>query len=289
LAGWAVATHWQPTPLLALPSTGVDTAGDGLPDSQEVILGTDPLSPDTDHDGYGDGEELALQTYPGDSSSVPRGLALSIGMTARGEGNRIKIFTAILDTDGSVADNTIRFGALVAGSVVPLNFDRMPGVTSGHAVGTKGGRLFLMEFEVPRGAFKSNKAITYFAVVGSPGSTAYASADKIDIFKQDGVVILRHILTSPGVSMDPGTSQTPGTTIHQPIPPDGDGGIPIGWEPGQVCFQETAIVGSSGSIVTHEVISADCEDGWDTYCATDCAGTVGSSYQTIDTGVLLGG
>lgn len=289
IAGWAIGTRWEPTPLKALTWNGTDTDLDGLPDSQEVVLGTDPLDADTDNDGYGDGEELALQTDPLSFADTPRGLALSIGMVARGEGSRIKIFTAILDPDGSMANNTIRFGVLIDGELRPLNFDVQRGNNTGNATGAMGGPLFLMEFEVPRRMFKRHKEVTYFAAIGSPGSSAYASADKVDLFKRDRMIIMRNILTDPQLAIDPNATQTPGTTIHQPIPTEGDGGVPIDWEPGQVCFQETVVVGASGAVVSHEVISAECVEGWDTYCASDCAGTVGNSYQTIDTGVLLGG
>ena len=289
VAGWAVGTRWEPTPLKAQPWNGTDTDQDGLPDSQEVVLGTNPLLADSDHDGYGDGEEFALKTDPMNFADTPRGLSLSIGMVARGEGSRTKIFTAILDPDGSMANNRIRFGVLLDGVIYPLEFDVQRGSNTGQASGVKGGPLFLMEFEVPKRALKRHTEVTYFAAVGVPGVSTYASAAKVDLFKHDGVIIMRDILTDPQLALDPNFTQTPGTTIHQPIPPDDGGGVPIDWEPGQVCYQETVIVGASGAVVSHEVISADCVDGWDTYCASDCAGTVGSSYQTIDTGVLLGG
>ena len=289
VAGWAVGTRWEPAPLMAHNWNGTDTDQDGLPDDQEVVMGTDPLSADTDHDGYGDGEEFALQTDPLDYNDVPRGLALSIGMVARGEGSRVKIFTAILDPDGGMARNSIRFGALLDGELRSVNFNSQRNHHTGHAVGLKGGRLCLMEFEVPRGIFERYQEVTYFAAVGEPGANAYTSADKVDLFKHNGVVVMRDILMDPQSAIDPNASQTPGTTIHRPIVPGGDGGLPIDWEPGQVCYQETTVVGSSGAVVSHEVISAECVEGWDTYCASDCAGTVGSTYQTIDTGVLLGG
>ena len=36
----------------------VDTDGDGLLDTEELELGTDPTNPDTDGDGLTDGEEV---------------------------------------------------------------------------------------------------------------------------------------------------------------------------------------------------------------------------------------
>ena len=39
---------------------GTDTDNDGLPDWQEIILGSDPTNPDTNGDGIWDGDALAL-------------------------------------------------------------------------------------------------------------------------------------------------------------------------------------------------------------------------------------
>ena len=42
----------------------LDTDGDGIPDEDEIRLGTNPFDPDTDHDGYPDGLEIALGSDP---------------------------------------------------------------------------------------------------------------------------------------------------------------------------------------------------------------------------------
>ena len=53
-------------------STVPDMDGDGLRDRLEKRLGTDPLNPDTDGDGFGDGEEvLVTETDPLDSQDFP--------------------------------------------------------------------------------------------------------------------------------------------------------------------------------------------------------------------------
>ncbi|NND66439.1 MAG: S8 family serine peptidase, partial [Halioglobus sp.] len=51
--------------------TNPDTDGDGLTDSQENSLGTDPFDPDTDGDGHGDGVEVIAGHDPLDPLDYP--------------------------------------------------------------------------------------------------------------------------------------------------------------------------------------------------------------------------
>jgi phosphatidylserine/phosphatidylglycerophosphate/cardiolipin synthase-like enzyme len=48
-----------------------DTDDDGLLDGEEVAMGIDPLNPDTDGDGHEDGDEIAAGSDPKDPASVP--------------------------------------------------------------------------------------------------------------------------------------------------------------------------------------------------------------------------
>jgi hypothetical protein len=49
----------------------VDADGDGLLDSEEVTLGSDPALADSDGDGYEDGAEFDANTDPTDSADKP--------------------------------------------------------------------------------------------------------------------------------------------------------------------------------------------------------------------------
>jgi hypothetical protein len=49
----------------------VDSDGDGLLDSEELALGTDPDATDSDGDGTDDGDEVAENTSPTDAEDSP--------------------------------------------------------------------------------------------------------------------------------------------------------------------------------------------------------------------------
>jgi nitrous oxidase accessory protein NosD len=51
--------------------TKLDTDGDGLDDYLEIVAGSDLLNPDTDSDGYFDGEEYRFGSSPTNSTSFP--------------------------------------------------------------------------------------------------------------------------------------------------------------------------------------------------------------------------
>jgi hypothetical protein len=46
------------------PNDSIDSDGDGIPDKEEKILGTNPNNPDTDGDGVSDYQELIMGTDP---------------------------------------------------------------------------------------------------------------------------------------------------------------------------------------------------------------------------------
>ena len=71
------ATTVAPTtaaPTTEAPTTAApapDSDSDGIPDAQELLLGTDPAHPDTDRDGHYDGYETAFGLDPLDNLDFP--------------------------------------------------------------------------------------------------------------------------------------------------------------------------------------------------------------------------
>lgn len=280
-------SSWDPPTIQAMDLKVLDRDRDGIPDRQEKILGTDPLVQDTDGDGFSDGEELALHTDPTDAGEVPKMAGLSIGMTARGDGGKLKVFLVVHYTDGTLGNKTLRFGAMANGRILGLSVDHLLPMAKIKIVrGLNGGALYTMDIEFPEQVVAHYGAITLFAAVGISGQGSYTSASKVDLSMKDGIVMLRRYIAPPSLGAQ---SQVPGTTIHQPIPTGGEGAIPIDWEPGAICLQVSEVVGVSGAVVHHEIVRANCEKGWDSYCEAGCENTAEGVYSTVDTGVLLGG
>jgi hypothetical protein len=77
-------------------------------------------------------------------------------------------------------------------------------------------------------------------------------------------------------------------TIYMPLPLS-EGDNPVNWVPGEICVQQSSPVGSAGAVLTQEVTSAECQDGWEAACPPSCASSVGTTFTTIDPAVLIGG
>ena len=276
-----------PTALAASDPQVLDTDGDGLPDRQEVVIGCDPTLLDTDFDGFTDGVEVALQTDPTLFEDAPETCDLSVGMSARGEGGKLKVFTVLHLRDGNLDDEFVRFGVLIGTELVNLPLHRLAPYMVTHTVPTPGGgALYTIDMEVPTSLVEVTGATTIFAVVGVSGQGRFVQFAKVDLSLIKGVIALR-MPYSPG-SGGPGAVPE-GAPILRPIPPDGEVGVPVDWEAGKVCFQLSEVVGTIGSSVVHQVVYAECESGWDTYCEPDCEGTVHSTFITVDPGSLIGG
>ena len=70
----------------------LDSDADGLLDTEEVDLGTDPTNPDSDGDTYEDGYELTSYTDPTDASDHPYAGGWEIGACRHdltGTGNNV--------------------------------------------------------------------------------------------------------------------------------------------------------------------------------------------------------
>jgi hypothetical protein len=284
-----LAPGLRPEPLLAAAAPDLfDTDGDGIPDAQELVLGTSQYVADTDGDGAPDAEEVARGSRPLDPNSVP-GPAVSaeaaVGMTARGENGSLRLFLALYAEDGEFAQRVLRLGVLANGQVISVPFHRFIPLADVRDVSIgANAKVRTIDLELNPVFVHTFGAATFFAALGQHGVPSYGAAAKVDLYSVEQTLMLRRdpVLASAGGSSN-------GGSMRQPIPTSGPSAVPVTWQPGMICYQRSSIMGIVGAKVVHEVVSAVCLSGWDTYCPTDCSTSVGATFETIDPATLIGG
>lgn len=292
VAGAALVPGLAPEPLHASPFFDpFDVDSDGIPDTQEFVLGTSQFVADSDGDGYLDAEELARGTNPQEPNDFPARVgvgALRIGMTARGENGQLRLLLALYSEAGTFNTSVLRIGALANGFVVSVPFHRLlPYAEMRDVQLPNGGMVRTLDIELSPAYVHMFGATTFFVAVGAQGSLSYHSAAKVDLYSVENTLLMRR---EPSASQQPGgTTPTGGGSLRQPIPTTGPGGVPATWSPGQICYQRSSVTGMIGPKVLHEVVLANCLSGWDTFCPADCSASVGDTYETIDPAALIGG
>jgi hypothetical protein len=264
-----------------------DADGDGLSTVLERVLQTDPYRADSDKDGYCDAEELARGSSPIDTLDTPLPSDSGMALAARWEGGELRVALVLYYVDGTLENKELRFGAL-------LGNDHLVDVSTAHLLqgatlrtrptSSGSGEIAILDFRLPTGAIHSFRKVTLFATMSVFGQGSVSAAAVIDFFvTPDGVLMQKSSALSRMFAGSGG-----GTDFYQPLLPGGE--LPIGWMPGRICQQTTEIVASSNGIVTTRVNSADCADGWDSYCSPpECKGSVGDEYATVDPLGLVGG
>lgn len=269
--------------LQAAPNPGLDQDGDGLPDAQEAVLGLLPMTVDSDGDGFGDGEEVARQSDPLNDQSVPQSGGISASLSARGEGSSLRLVISIHEPAGEVGFAKVRIGALTSQGVVSVPIGRfLPLADIYEAGGVDDATVTVVDIPLHANFVHANHHVTFFLAAGNSSDVVYSAASKIDVQSSDGVLLMLRPADSSIQSLQ-------GGSIRQPIPPPSAPSIPTTWIPGAVCFQRSVTVGGNGAVVVKQVVEANCIQGWDTFCASDCSSSVGSTFETIDPAALIGG
>ncbi len=270
-------------------SAGVGAAdfdSDGLSDAQELLLGTFPYVADSDEDGFGDGEEIARQSDPRDIYSIPVGAAVSANLTARGEGSALQLVMLVYEPSEDVGDSFVRLGALRGGQVTTVPMARFASfMTYSSIPASDGGQLISIELPVHPSFVEVADQVTFFLAAGNTVAQSYTASAKVDISSVEGILLMQRF----GAAQTQVQASQGGGSVRQPIPGSSSPSIPGSWVPGSICFQRSAVVGGNGPVMLHQVIEADCLQGWDTFCVSNCSAALGSTYETIDPIALIGG
>jgi hypothetical protein len=271
-----------------------DPDGDGLVNAQETVLGTNRFLADTDGDNFSDLEELARKTSPHFSESIPHGSRMAVGMSARGNGHELHALISFYLPDGRLQNKVFKAGVLVGSRTIVLSQDYLlnHAVLSLHAARDPNARIATLDLPIEPRFVHYFGHMTVFATLGNASQGIVQAADSILLIAIGPMIVLQmadpRVLgtgsLSGGGGGGSGGSSNVGS-IYVPLGADEPGN----WTPGEVCVQQTSVIAVSGAMVTMEVTSAECEDGWDGFCPSSCAATVGNTYTTIDPVALIGG
>lgn len=261
-----------------------DFDGDGLSDAQEEALGLQPFLADSDFDGFNDGEEIARQSDPFDEWSTPNSTDISASITAHGGDTTLRLVIVMHEPAGEIGNSKVRIGALTEQGTVSVPLDRFIAFADIlTSTGTDGSQVTSVDIPIHSGFVHANEHVTFFLAAGNKHQPIFSAAAKVDVMSTDNVLLLlRPVATSS-------TSFQQGGSIRQPIPPRSSPSVPTSWVPGAICFQRSITVGGNGATVLKEIIEAECLQGFDSYCASDCASSVNTTFRTIDPGVFIGG
>lgn len=268
-----------------------DPDSDGLNNAQEKVLGTSPLKIDSDGDGFSDLEEVSRNSDPTLSTNTPLPANLDLGMSARGEVGENRILIALYLGDGNEQNKELHVGVAVAGHQFLLDPEEYSEGSTLRLLPARNPAAKILVFDFP---FDLQLVHTYgclsvFATVNIVGDPQVLAAAALDFAGVDGIPCLNVLTSRQRVARPAMLGAVSGGSIYTPIPPGGDGSIPLTWAPGEVCYQTSAPVAAYNGIIVHEVIDAECISDWDGYCRSDCTSSVGSTYETFDPLGLVGG
>lgn len=264
---------------------GADYDQDGLSDTTEIVLGTLPDVVDTDGDGIGDLEEVARRSDPLDLASTPGLAPLSVGTYSFVENGFLVFHAAVYVDDGDVSGLDFELGVVLNG--MPVTVSRRT-----YANGTIGflypspqdpkDLILVLALPVPTSLVSQLGQFDVYSIVRDNGPLQRAPAISVSSILDTGAGLME-IAPAPG----PISANKGGGIVYRPL--TGDGSVPPGAVPGQICWQNISAVGSSGSNIVYEVERASCES-FDGYCSPGaCAAKVGTSIHLPDPGAILGG
>jgi hypothetical protein len=276
--GYLFGLSFEEGQLAAAPLGSADLDGDGLVDVQESILKTNAFAADSDGDGYSDLEEFSRGSDPTLITDIPVVSNGSVAMTGRVQSGVFRAVTALYVPGGSLVGASVSFGALIGGTLVPLdplllfagaNLSIVP-------TGTGSDAIYLLETPIPESLVLALGNSAIYATYSPPGATTVETASAINLMAINGVV----------TQITGGTGGT-GTT-YRPLSDDPD--IPATWTPAQVCVQNLSTVGVVGAVLQQQVDSAACESlETNAYCPPDCSNLTGTTQEIIDPLGLIGG
>lgn len=274
-----------------------DPDADGLTNLQETVLGTNRFQADTDGDGYSDLEELARKSSPIFAESTPANARMRVGMSCAGGESRLHALIALYLPDGTLRNKSVKAGIIVGDRAIPIS----DAYLANHcklvmrAAQDPNARIAVLDFPILPRLVRGFGDVSMYVTLGDSSQGIVQAADSIHLIAIGSQIVLQVAnpmilgtgsLSGTGQQTGGGTGSGSIGSIYVPLPIGND---QIAWTAGQVCVQQTNLIGVSGAMMTQQVVSAECQEGWDGYCPSNCAATVGNTYTTVDPVTLIGG
>lgn len=280
----------QPRALHAATRAQLDTDADGLSDRQEKILTTSAVLADTDADGFGDCEELARKTSPLHPQLRPVAERVSVGTSVHGDQWKLRWVIALYLPDATMSWPLMTLGAQAGGRIIDLSRHQLLQQATVTTVGAHNphAAVVLIDIPIPPQFVRAFGEVTFFTVMSSNNGSLISSA-LARLLRLDGMTVIVQDDPTVIASAQHWVSSTGSASVFRPVPLDDDDEVPSNWTHDQICSQRSSPVGMSGPLITQEVTSAECQDGWDASCPPSCTSSVGSTHTTIDPVVLIGG
>ncbi|MEO6709193.1 MAG: hypothetical protein ABI054_01135 [Planctomycetota bacterium] len=261
-----------------------DRDGDGLDDALEAGQCSAPDLVDSDGDGWNDAEELARGSLATAHDSQPDAQAHSLGAAAYMRAGRLHVAWALYVRSGSLRGVDIAIGMRAFDRMVPIapaSYSHMATLTS---VPTRnpGELLLVLDIVVANTPLLGTGTMSVYATSSLQGVVKAAAAVNLVMLGDTPAALITPAQWSPAAQelLGPGL-------MHRPL---GGTPPPNGWSSGEVCFQQLAAVGTHGAVVTQEVTTASCVNGWDAYCdGGSCSSSVGTTVDLVDPSALIGG
>jgi hypothetical protein len=179
-----------------------------------------------------------------------------------------------------------RHGVRVEAVYIPRLMLETHGTIEFAAADLPTASIALLDFRFPRNWVDRTGHLTVFATVGHIGSGTVDSVAVMELFNIGGVIMLA---APDPTSLRPLTSRPRPPADRIPASDDGEDDTPRGWTIEEVCFQQSQPVGVSGSIITNEVVSAECQSGWEWLPSGDLCELGGFYLYEHRSGGLIGG
>lgn len=283
-------------PVAAQATPYPDADRDGLRDEYEAVIRTSTETTDSDRDGFSDADEFALKTNPSSPQSTPPAELprMSLNMLARGTTGQVHVLVSVFyEYPSDIATTELTLGVLTNRRYLKLPSSYVVANSEFKLISSmNGARIGFYEIAFPDSLVLDTEHVTFLAMLCPQGVDDPILVHKLELREgPDDVIVVDYPVDMLPDLTGPSTGGHSGT-VYLPIPTTNGGGgappVPPTWTSARLCLRSSETVGTTGALITQEVVDASCIDGFEGFCPPTCEASVGETFTTIDPLTLAG-